>query len=196
MPRPHTPRQERKIYLFCCEDSKSSRYYLEGLGRALNINIRACTADYRTPAGLDRRLKEEVRKRGKENVKKGYILFDKDDMSMENFKTNAEKYNAAVSAPCYEYWLLLHFFKTNRSFANSQECGDFLASQINKQTGQSLSLDRLKKMPNIFETVEGRAGLKRAIQNAKGFDFNLGDDPYTNMHIIIEDILRAEGITP
>ena len=53
----------------------------------------------------------------------------------------------------------------------------YLASQINKQTGQSLSLDRLKKMPNIFETVEGRAGLKRAIQNAKGFNFNLGADP-------------------
>lgn len=81
MPRPHTPRQERKIYLFCCEDSKSSRYYLEGLGRALNINIRACIADYRTPAGLDRRLKEEVRKRGKENVKKGYILFEKEYIS-------------------------------------------------------------------------------------------------------------------
>ena len=98
---------------------------MEGLGRALNINIRACTADYRTPAGLDRRLKEEVRKRGKENVKKGYILFDKDDMSMESFKTNAEKYNAAVSAPCYEYWLLLHFLKQTEALPTRKNAAIF-----------------------------------------------------------------------
>lgn len=195
MPRPYTPRQERNIYLFCCEDLKSSRYYLEGLGRELNINIKTCTSNNRTPARLNKRLKEEVRKKGKENVKKSYILFDRDDMSMESFKINAEKYASAVSSPCYEYWLLLHFFKTNRSFDSSQESSNFLISKIYNQTGLNLSLKQLKQQPNIFQIVDGRDGLKQAIKNAKEFNFNLGDDPYTNMHTIIEDILNKENIS-
>ncbi len=195
MARPHKSRQEQNVYLFCCEDSKSSRFYLDGLRKNSRVNIRTCCSKYRTPDSLERRLKDEIKRRGKENIKQSYILFDKDDMSMNDFKSEVSKYNAAVSVPCYEYWLLLHICKTDRSFANSDECGEFLAAQIKKQRGIDLSLDQLKQQENIFEIVEGRQGLKRAIDNAKGYAFTLGDDPYTNMHTIIESILQAENVT-
>ena len=195
MARLHKPRQEKKLYLFCCEDSKSSRFYLDGLRKELGINIRTCCSQYRTPASLERCLKKEIKQRGQENIRKSYILFDKDDMSMNDFKCEAKKYNAAVSVPCYEYWLLLHIYKTDKSFSNSNKCGEFLVAQIKKQQGIDLSLDQLKKEKDIFDIVEGRQGLKRAIENAKGYSFTLGDDPYTNMHTIIEGILQAENIT-
>lgn len=195
MARPHKPRQERNIYLFCCEDSKSSRFYLKGLKKEFGINIQTCSPKYKIPNSLERCLRDEIKQKGKENIKQSYILFDKDDMSMSEFKSEAAKPNAAVSVPCYEYWLLLHICKTDRSFANSDECGEFLAAQIKKQRRIDLSLDQLKQQENIFEIVEGRQGLKRAIANAKGYAFTLGDDPYTNMHTIIEGILQAENIT-
>ena len=195
MPRPHTQRQERKIYLFCCEDSKSSRFYLDGLRKEFGINIQTCSPKYRTPASLNRHLKCVIQQKGKENIKQSYILFDKDNMSMSEFVSEANKYNAAVSSPCYEYWLLLHICKTNQSFQTAQNCGNYLIREIKKQLNRNFSLSDLKKIPDIFNLVNGREGLKNAIANAKAYAFTLGNDPYTNMHTIIEGILRAENIT-
>ena len=36
-----TPRSLKPVHIFICEDTKSSKYYMEGLGKAKNINIKA-----------------------------------------------------------------------------------------------------------------------------------------------------------
>lgn len=206
MPRPHTQRQERKIYLFCSEDLKSSRFYLDGLKKELGINIRTFSSKDRTPEGLLKKLKKEVNDIGEENIRQGYIMFDQDSMPSPCFVgevVHAQKQkiskklrcNVAVSSPCYEYWLLLHICKTNQSFQTAQNCGNYLIKQIKKQLNRNFSLSDLKKLPDIFNLVNGRKGLKNAIANAKAYAFTLGNDPYTNMHTIIEDILQTENIT-
>ncbi len=206
MPRPHTQRQERKIYLFCSEDLKSSRFYLDGLKKELGINIRTFSSKDRTPEGLLKKLKKEVNDIGEENIRQGYIMFDQDSMPSPCFVgkvVHAQKQkiskklrcNVAVSSPCYEYWLLLHICKTNQSFQTAQNCGNYLIREIQKQFGKRFSLSNLKKFPDIFNLVNGREGLKNAIANASAYAFALGNDPYTNMHKIIGDILQAENIT-
>ncbi|MBO4644570.1 MAG: RloB domain-containing protein, partial [Alphaproteobacteria bacterium] len=95
----------------------------------------------------------------------------------------------------YEYWLLLHIYKTDKGFTNSKECGNFLCDQLSSLFGITLSLDELKQRTDVFKIVEGREGLKRAIKNAKSYSFVLGDEPYTNMHEIIEEILEQNNLS-
>lgn len=44
MARIQRNKQLRPLHLFICEDSKSSKYYMLGLGRAKGINIRLLNA--------------------------------------------------------------------------------------------------------------------------------------------------------
>nr|DAU21537.1 MAG TPA: RloB-like protein [Caudoviricetes sp.] len=195
MPREFHKRHKKPVYLFCCEDEKSSRIYLNALKLEYGINIQTITGRYKNPASLRRCLKKEAATYKKDELKRAYCLFDKDDLSMEQFKHEVEetnkKFKAAVSVPCYEYWLLLHLSCTDRSFGSSHECCEKLKDQINRQN--NLSLEQLKNRSDIFDLVGGKEGVRRAIVNAKKYNFALGDDPYTNMHEIIEDMLNESG---
>lgn len=200
MPRQLKTRSIRPVYLFCCEDSKSSRLYLNALKQEFGINIQTVTSGNKTPKELRRRLKQEKATYKKGEIKQAYCLFDQDELSIDLFKTEiteTEKLliKAAVSAPCYEYWLLLHLKKTNSYFKNSHECSEELKAQINQGNGSSLSLEDLKKHNDIFTLVGGKEGIRKAISNAKSFNFALGDYPYTNMHEIIEELLSENNIT-
>lgn len=150
------------------------------------------------PEALRKRLKREIKSYNKGEVKKGFCLFDRDDLSASKFKQETENtdfiYNkvpvsAAVSAPCYEYWLLLHLRKTDQDFNSSHECCECLKNEINRQNNLDLSVEEMKKRKDIFTLVGGKEGLKRAIQNAKSYAYYLSGTPYTNMHDVLEGIL-------
>lgn len=200
MARPFHKRQIKPVYLFCCEDERSSRIYLNSIKQEYGINIQTITSGDKRPKELRRRLAREKATYEKGEICRAYCLFDKDELSMKQFKQEVEETNkrfkAAVSAPCYEYWLLLHLFWTDCPFGSSRECCERLKNQINQQNGLSLSLEKLKTQNNIFELVGGKEGVRRAISNAKKYKFVLGDETYTNMHEILEEMLVENGLTP
>lgn len=59
MARTQRNKQLRPLHLFICEDSKSSKYYMQGLGRAKGINIKAEEADGTSPENVLRSAKEK-----------------------------------------------------------------------------------------------------------------------------------------
>lgn len=60
MARTQRNKQLRPLHLFICEDSKSSKYYMQGLGRAKGINIKAEEADGTSPENVLRSAKEKL----------------------------------------------------------------------------------------------------------------------------------------
>ena len=119
MARTPKNKQLRPLHLFICEDSKSSKYYMLGLGKAKGINIKAEEADGTSPENVLRSAKEKLKSFTDKEFVQIYCLFDKDDCDDEKFKkviTQCQKagFVEAVSIPCYEYWLLLHLKKTNQ----------------------------------------------------------------------------------
>ena len=58
--RTRPTKQLRPLHLFICEDSKSSKFYMEGLGKAHNINIKAETSYGTSPENVLRAAKEKL----------------------------------------------------------------------------------------------------------------------------------------
>ena len=121
-----------------------------------------------------------------------YCLFDKDDCPDDKFNkiiTQCRKKEIipAFSIPCYEYWLLLHIRKTNKPFANAQECCEVFRTEYNKHFGTNYEINTLKSRKDIFNDLKDK--LDTAISNAERLNLNEKEEPYTNMHKIIKDII-------
>lgn len=187
------PRQLKPLHLFVCEDSKSSKYYMEGFGKAKGINIKAENADGTSPANVLRSAKEKQKLFVDKALVQIYCLFDKDDCDDEKFKKVIQQcrkagFVDAVSVPCYEYWLLLHLKKTNQPFKNAQECCETFRAEYNKKFQTQYSVKQLKAKKNIFEDLKDK--LESAIANADSLELEEHNCPYTNMHQVIKGILK------
>ena len=75
MARTQRNKQLRPLHLFICEDSKSSKYYMQGLGRAKGINIKAEEADGTSPENVLRSAKEKQKLFKDEGIVQIYCLF-------------------------------------------------------------------------------------------------------------------------
>jgi hypothetical protein len=75
----------RPLHLFICEDTKSSKFYIEGLGKAYNINIKAENANGTSPENVLKTAKEKLSMFQDEGTATIYCLFDKDDCDDRKF---------------------------------------------------------------------------------------------------------------
>lgn len=182
----------RPLHLFICEDTKSSKFYMEGLGKANNINIKAENAYGTSPENVLRTAKEKLSLFQDEGIATVYCLFDKDDCEDSKFKQvvaecKQNKIIPAVSVPCYEYWLLLHLRKTNQPFTDSQECCEVFRAEYNKTFHTNYTVKQLKSHKEIFEDLKDK--LDTAINNAASLELKENECPYTNMYEVIKKIL-------
>lgn len=188
-----TARQLRPLHLFICEDSKSSKFYMLGLGKEYNLNIKAENAHGTSPENILEMAEEKKSLfRNKEIESNIYCLFDKDDCADDKFNKviaacKKKGITAAISVPCYEYWLLLHLKKTSQSFNDSQECCSAFASEYNKKFHKNYSVKQLKAREEIFNDIKDN--LHSAIKNAEELKLKENENPYTNMHEVIKEML-------
>lgn len=193
MARPQRNKQLRPLHLFICEDSKSSKYYMQGFGRAKGINIKAEEADGTSPENVLRSAKEKLKSFIDKEFVQIYCLFDKDDCDDEKFKkviTQCQRagFVEAVSTPCYEYWLLLHLKRTNQPFRDARECCETFQSEYNRKFHTQYTVKQLKAKTDIFNDLKDN--LDSAIVNADSLKLEENNCPYTNMHQVISIILE------
>ena len=112
--------------------------------------------------------------------------FDKALNQVAGFKNKDTKLHTIVSTPCFEYWILLHFIYTAKSFGTSGDspCQELIDNELkqyipNYEKGNTSILIELVK--NQLDT---------ALANAKrSFDEALRrgtENPKTEMHLLIE----------
>ena len=131
-------KQQARI-LVICEDTKSSRIYLE-----------EATSRFRAQAEIDivhsgkndplNIVREAVRRRKYFDMI--YCVIDRDshegfDQALKLSSENADRVAVIASYPCYEYWLLLHFRKTSKPYAaaGKNSSGDLLIKDLCKEDG-------------------------------------------------------------
>lgn len=186
-------RQLKPLHLFICEDTKSSKYYIEGLGKAKGINIKAENACGTSPENVLETAFYKQNLFSDNEFVKIYCLFDKDDCDDVKFKNVITQcqdagFVDAISIPCYEYWLLLHLKKTNQPFMDAQKCCETFRAEYNKKFKTQYNLKQLKAKKNIFEDLKD--GLNSAITHADNFALEENTCPYTNMHQVIKGIIE------
>lgn len=192
MARSQRNRQLQPLHLFICEDSKSSKYYMQGLGKVKGINIKTENAYGTSPQNVFETALDKKKLFSDSEFVNIYCLFDKDDCSDVEFKRviqecRKEGFIEAVSVPCYEYWLLLHIQKTSKSFLNAKECCEYFRNLYNKKFKTAYELPQLKAKLDIFNDLKD--GFDFAIKNAEELDLDENSNPYTNMHKVLKRIL-------
>ncbi len=131
-----------------------------------------------------------------------YCVIDRD--KHENFNNAINKlqnktlgenviFTAITSNPCFEFWLLLHFIYTTRSFCaqgNASNC-DLVLKELNKKN----RIPNYKKgARNIFDLTKTK--LSEAIKNAEqlqkhNYESN-SKNPATNMHELIAYLINMK----
>lgn len=182
-------RQQPRV-LVLCEDSKSSRMYLQDAAKHFRAyaEVEICHCGKNDPKGI---VEEAVKKqRLYDHV---YCAIDRDsdpkfDAALNQAAAHAKKVTVIASYPCYEYWLLLHFRKTRGSYVGTavHSPGDLLVKDLRKEIGMG-NYDK-GATASLFEVLLAKLPLARnraeeVLTEANG---DGGWNPSTRIHELID----------
>ena len=189
--KPRTRRVRRILIL--CEDTKSSRDYLERFRVDENqVQIECVGTGMNTDRLMEEAIKRKMTARDNGNhYEKIWVVFDKDDFSLQNFNRafdlarSHSEIVACWSNECFELWYLLHFCYRDTGISRKD-----VWPEVSKCLGQKYD----KADDSVFEQLEAK--IEEALQNAKRLAFENGTgaeqrrNPSTRAHELVE-ALRA-----
>jgi RloB-like protein len=182
--------------LIVCEGEKTECNYFEEIrqrGRISSAHIHIIPSDIGTdPVSVVKSAEAAFKDKGK-SFERIYAVFDRDDhqdyanaihmacaknQKLKNDQKQAVAFEAIVSVPCFELWLLLHF-----SDARSWMHRDLVVKQLRNHISKYE-----KGMSNLFEFTE--FALETATHRAKLLKQTNqripGDELYTDVHELVE----------
>lgn len=125
-----------------------------------------------------------------------WLCIDQDDWANDNHIANLTQvlahcrnkgYQIALSNPCFEFWLLLHF--EDSSFSSGVKCADVAA--------------RFKVVVNGYNKAKccghlpfTAAMVHKAVERAKGLDKPepIASTPLSRVYLILEELLKRDSI--
>ena len=185
-------RKPRKVILIICEGEKTEPLYFEALKRDLRIssvNIQIIPNQGAPISIVKRAKKEKTRLSAGDEV---WCVFDVEEKFQNKTFPEAvllaqkADIGLAVSNPAFEYWYLLHFECTDRSFTNANEIIKALYKYLPKY----------KKSLNIYEDIKDKTeiAIERASNLRAKMASPLGEktfpNPSTHVDKLVAKILK------
>lgn len=183
------------VVIACEGNNKTEEIYFK------NYNSRKCIIRFSKgnstdPVGIVKDLikfiKNEV---GKETGDKYYAVFDTDvnknlQKQIDEAKRLAEKNGVEIitSTPTFEFWYLLHFGYTTKSYNSSEEVVEELKSKINGYTKNMNTYPILKT-----NTTDAIINAKRVEKHHKDLGQVLDNEnciPYTGAYKVVEELIE------
>lgn len=168
------------VVLILTEGKNTEQIYFKELMQHLQLKtVHIVDVKQTTPYSVF----EEAKKRYNKSKKEGnpydrvYCVFDKDKHpkyqdtknTIDNFQKPKNIYYHGFSEPCFEFWLLLHYIKTDKPFINFDE--------LRKDKEFKKYLPRYHKSKIDFNDFKDR--IPTACRNAK-------NNPHTNINELVE----------
>lgn len=128
-------RQENEVILIVCEGEKTEKNYLNQLKdffRLSNVSINIFSSKNPSPLQVIKFAKEKSKGNSYDKI---YCVFDKDthpDFDKARQGCKKYKFEVIVSNPCFEFWILLHFTYTTKSFSANSPCNELIESDLKK----------------------------------------------------------------
>lgn len=143
--------------LILCEDSKSSKAYLEDakIYFRAQLSVRVLHPGITDPIGIVKSGVRETR-----NFERVFCVIDRDehasfDSALELAKAN-NRVTVIPSYPCFEYWLLLHYLFSRKPYARS-----------GRKSPADCLLDDLKAIPEMAQYAKGSSGTLFKVLSSK-----------------------------
>lgn len=193
-------RQANKLVLIVCEGEVTERAYFRAIRTKLDKrNITIIPGKGSNPKSILETAKNEYIDVKYDQI---FCVFDKDThpqyqsviteiAQLSNRLRKPMPIKAVYSAPCFEYWLLLHFKYTAAPYNCTQQktTGELCSSQLKKYMPDydKSKSSIIKAFPTLYKKLDEAIKNAKKIQEASkndGFD-----EPYTNMNELIEYLL-------
>jgi hypothetical protein len=124
--------------LVICEDSKSSKHYLDDANYQLRsfVEVKITHCGNTDPKGIVEEAKSQQK-----NFDRVYCVIDRDTHKnfdeAVNSAQSTEKVKLIVSYPCFEFWLLLHFCYSRKPYTaiGKDSPADCLITDLRKCAG-------------------------------------------------------------
>ncbi|HEH4644954.1 TPA: RloB domain-containing protein [Campylobacter coli] len=178
-----TKRKENEVILIVCEGEKTEKNYLNQLKdffRLSNVSINIISSKKPDPSQIVEFTKE---KNKDDSYDKIYCVFDKDTHSNFNeAKQKCEKYNfeAIISNPCFEFWILLHFEYTAKPFGTNSPCSELIDNDLKKY------IKDYTKNYNFANII--KKNLDIAIANAQKVNKEAENNNYTSSYTFMDKL--------
>jgi hypothetical protein len=166
-------RSQKSRLLIVCEGKETEPNYFRGLRDEESVRQRFTVVVLKGKGGSGLAVvqqacaeKQKAGARG-EGFDEVWCVFDVEQQGqrqdLNNARTLAEqnKIKVAISNPCFETWLLAHFLRTSKSFAN----GDKVVAELNKYWQCEFGQDYEKNDHQLFLRLASR--VRTAIMNAR-----------------------------
>lgn len=194
-----------KRILILSEDEKSSKIYFESFKKDEKLKRNLSSVDIQVvhpknfdPVGLVSKAKEMKlkAKRDRNPYDEIWIVLDRDGHANIDQAINtaeANKIHVALSVICFEYWILLHYEQTTKSF---RKCEDVI-HYIRKN-----HFPNYQKSNNCYDDLKDKIDL--AIKNGYWLDKQLKNDfdrgikiyelsAYTNVHCLVSKLINPQA---
>ena len=195
-----------------CEGHKTEPNYFNPYFRAKNLKgAKAFKPNDHSPIGIAKAAKEELKTAQKLKIPSDKIfiwaVFDRDGhegIPDAIARLRGTPIGIAFSNICFEFWVLLHYECTSRSFANCDAVISYIYTEYDKNYNKSNDhFERLKdKMLTAIENAQILAKNQRQHDSRPDSilegtnDHNNPDSPncnlypYTDVHLIFESLLK------
>jgi hypothetical protein len=180
-----------KIYILCEGDTEIN--YFKGLiydKRLTSVEKPYQPEDY-SPLGLVNEARKLLKRDRRNKIPSTvWVVFDKDSHARlsDAFDNPNENIKIAFSAICFEYWFLLHFQRTSKSF----NCADDLISYLKKYyKNYDKSLNHYADLKlKQDEAIRNAAWICLQNQNDLERGMNIYElCSHTDVHLIVKNLL-------
>lgn len=190
-------RQDNKVVLIVCEGEVTEVTYFRSLRNefAKQVNIEVIKGNGNDPKSILATAKRAYES-SPTTYEQIFCVFDKDShphyqqviKEIEQLCRNNMPIRAIHSAPCFEYWFLLHFEYTSSQFQRTEKksAGDNCVKRLKKhiKSYDKTRLTMKEIFPQLYKKLDTAIkNAKRLQKDGKEHGFN---DPYTNVNELIE----------
>ena len=192
--------------LIVCEGSETEPNYLNALKEYFQLNKAAIVivpSSGSAPQTVVKYAKDAMRDacRTGNPYAKVYCVIDKDMhpkysnalQTIRDFDSEADEHCGTIlcavpSVPCFEYWVLMHYSQSTRSFgsAGTSPCRQLIVTALTTHIPGYQKADRVLARKLITtKLATARANSARTLQAAKSAGT---DDPSTKMHLLVDEL--------
>lgn len=188
-------REPNEVILIVCEGEKTECNYLKTLKDSLKIQNARIEINGSSDSAPISVVEFTNKIKDKKKYDCIYCVFDKDTHTSFDEAINEIDKNKTlkhiVSSPCFEYWILLHFEYTTKSFGQNgaSSCQELIDKCLKKHLKDYCKNYKFSSIINTnIKTAIDNA--KKAYENARKNDFKTS---YTEMHILVDKFLELQS---
>ena len=151
----------RKLYIIATEGAATEPAYFEIFqDRDTTIKVRLLDSRHKSaPLKVLKRAEQYITKQRLRKNDAVWLVLDRDNWPESALnevwnRCQVKKFNLAVSNPCFEYWLLLHF-ENGSGVSNANNCRDKLLRYLPNFAKGHVEIEKLKtRIQTAIENAE------------------------------------------